>query len=183
MPLKRVGETRPWLGQKFLNKMTEVITEKELHRIVPTAIIYKPDFTYFIAKRSPHKKVQPGKWAVVGGGLSVDDYINTPPSTKQSNQWYGAVERALKREVMEETNLEIGRPEFLTNLTFIRSDSIPVLCLSYFAPYVSGEVVLDEDSTEYAWVTAEEARSYDLIDGILGEIKQVDEILKKRKLS
>ncbi|MBI1974615.1 MAG: NUDIX domain-containing protein [Candidatus Zambryskibacteria bacterium] len=156
--------------------------DKELHRIVTTAIVYK-DFSYLIAKRALHKIVKPGKWAVVGGGLLIDDYINTPPSTKESNQWYGAIEKALRREVKEETNLEIGKPEFLTDLTFIRPDGIPVLCLSYFAPYISGEVKIDGDHTEYAWVSAKEAESYDLIEGILGEIQEVDTILKKRNLS
>ena len=167
--------------------MSETITEKELHRVVPTAIIYRKDpekgLVYFIAKRSIHKKVMPGKWAVVGGGLSVDDYINTPYSTEESKQWYGSVERALKREVLEETNLDIGKPELLEDLTFIRPDGIPVLCLSYFAPYERGEVKLDSDATEYAWVTAEEAKDFDLIDGILGEIQEVDKILKSRNLS
>ncbi len=165
--------------------MSEAVAEKELHRIVPTAIIYKPGaekgFVYFIAKRSPHKKVKPGKWAVVGGGMSTEDYINLPPSTKESRQWYGAVERALRREVREETDLEIDTPEFLVDLTFIRPDGIPVLCLSYFAQYASGEVKLDEEHTQYAWVTAREAENYDLIEGILDEIRKVDILLKSRK--
>ena len=156
------------------------ISDKELHRIVATAIIYKPDLTYLIAKRADYKKIMPSKWAVIGGGLTTDDYTNTAPSTIESNQWYGVIEIALRREVREETNLEIGKPEFLTDLTFIRPDGIPVLCLSYFAPYVSGEVVLELEHTEYAWVTAAEAASYDLIEGILGEIQEVDRILRRR---
>ena len=37
---------------------------------------------------------------------------------------------------------------------------------------------LDDDAVDYAWVTYEEAREYDLIDGILAEIEMVDKILK-----
>ena len=155
--------------------------DKELHRIVVTVVIYKPDFTYFIAKRALDKKVMPGKWALPGGGLSTDDYINTPPSTEGAKQWYGALQLALRREVKEEAGLEIGKPEVLTDLTFIRPDGIPVLCLTYFAPYASGEVTLDEESTEFAWVSIEEAKSYNFIDGILGEIGKVDDILRKRQ--
>src|SRR3989338_3311248 len=159
------------------------ISDKELHRIVATAIIYKPDLTYLIAKRADYKKIMPSKWAVIGGGLTTDDYTNTAPSTIESNQWYGVIEIALRREVREETNLEIGKPEFLTDLTFIRPDGVPVLCLSYFAPYKSEKVVLAEEHTECAWVTVEEATKYDLIDGILGEIQKIDKILKSRNLS
>ena len=161
------------------------IKDKELHRITTTCIIYKTNedknFVYLITKRSMNKKVMPGKWTVPGGGMNVDDYINTPVSTEGSQQWYGALEKSLRREVKEEVNLEIEKPEFLVDLTFIRPDGIPVLCLSYFAKFVSGEVTLDEDATEFAWVTLEQAKSYDLIEGIWDEIKDTEEILKSRK--
>jgi hypothetical protein len=38
----------------------------------------------------------------------------------------------------------------------------------------------DGDTIDLAWVTLEEAKGYDLIDGILGEIEMVDKILKER---
>lgn len=72
--------------------------DKELHRVVTTCIIYKPDFTYLITKRAIHKKAMPGKWTIPGGGLEVDDYINTPSSTDGAKQWYGALENSLRRE-------------------------------------------------------------------------------------
>lgn len=156
------------------------IKDKELHRIVTTTLVYKPDFTYLITKRAMHKKVMPGKWTIPGGGLSTDDYINTKSSTKGAKQWYGALEKSLRREIKEEVNLKIGKVEFLVDLTFIRPDGIPVICLSYFAPYISGKVKLDKDATEFAWVNLKEAKKYDLIDGIYDEIRQVDEILKSR---
>jgi len=86
----------------------------------------------------------------------------------------------LRREIKEEVNVEIGKPEFFTDFTYITPDGVPVLGFTYFAEYVSGEVVLDEDATEFAWVSLEEASKYDLIDGLLGELKPVDEILKSR---
>lgn len=157
------------------------IKDKELHRITTTTLVYKPGRIYLITKRALHKKLMPGKWTIPGGGLSVDDYINEPSSTKMGKQWYGALEKSLRREIKEEVNLEIGKPEFLVDLTFIRPDAIPVICFSYFAPYVSGEVALDEDATEFAWVTLEQAKEYDLIDGIWDEIREVDEILSARE--
>ncbi|HEY4515683.1 MAG TPA: NUDIX domain-containing protein [Candidatus Paceibacterota bacterium] len=157
------------------------IKDKELHRITSTALVYKPDFTYLITKRAMHKKVMPGKWTIPGGGLSVDDYIDTPSSTGDGKQWYGALEKSLRREIKEEVNLEIGKPEFLVDLTFIRPDGVPVICFSYFAPYISGEVKLDDDATDFKWVTVDEAAEYDLIDGVLGEIQEVHKILSDRK--
>jgi 8-oxo-dGTP diphosphatase len=156
------------------------IKDKELHRIAITTIIYTDDRKYLITKRSMKKKAFPGKWTVPGGGLSVDDYINTPETFKGQKQWYHSLMNTLRREVKEEVNLEVGKPEYLLDLTLIRPDNIPVLVLSFFAPFESGEVKLDEDSTEFAWVTVEEAKKYDLIDGIYDEIVEVDEILKRR---
>lgn len=166
---------------KIPKETRDKIKDKELHRITTTVIIYKPDFKYLITKRALHKKMMPGKWTVPGGGLNVDDYINLPSATEKAPQWYGALSNTTKREVKEEVNVKIGRTELLTDLTFIRADGVPVIVFSYFAPYISGEVKLDLDATEFAWVTLEEAKSYDLIDGIWDEIREVNEILKVRK--
>lgn len=159
----------------------EKIKDKELHRIAITAIIYNDDGKYLITRRSLSKKAFPGKWTVPGGGLSTDDYANNPPSTK-AGQWYYSVEKTLRREVKEEVNVEIGKPEYLLDLTFIIPDGTPCMVLSFFAPYVSGEVKLDKDSIDYKWVTAKEAEDYDLIDGISEEIKMADGILKKKSI-
>ena len=158
------------------------IKDKELHRVVTTTVIYRPDFTYLITKRSPNKKVQPSKWCFPGGGLSVDDYINTSCSTS-SGQWYGALEKSLRREIKEEVNLEIGKPEFFTDFTFIIPSATPTVGLTFFAEYLSGEVKLDEDATDFTWVSLEEAGKYDLIIGLLGELRGIDEILRSRKLN
>lgn len=151
--------------------------DKELHRITTTCIIYDTEGRYLVTKRSPHKKVHPNKWTVPGGGLSTDDYIDTP-QTHGNAGWYGAVERALLREVKEEVNVTIGKPRYLLDLTFIRPDNIPVLVLSYYAAYISGEVKLDEDAVEYKWVTLKEAKELDLISGIYEEIEEVEKALK-----
>jgi 8-oxo-dGTP pyrophosphatase MutT (NUDIX family) len=156
------------------------IKDKELHRICTTTIIYKNNFTYLITKRSPNKKVHPNKWTVPGGGLSTDDYINTTPSTTGAPQWYGALEKSLYREIDEEVNIKIEKPEFLVDLTFIRPDGIPVIVFSYFAKYISGDVTLDADAVDFKWVTLEEAKNYDLIDGVWEEIRDVEHILRSR---
>jgi 8-oxo-dGTP pyrophosphatase MutT (NUDIX family) len=152
------------------------IKNKELHRISSTAIIYK-NRKYLLVQRSFDKKAFSGKWTVPGGGLEVSDYINLSKTT--SDHWYFAVEESLRREIKEEVNLEVGKLKYLCSITFIRPDGIPVLILSYFAPYKSGEVKLNKENINYAWVTFEEAKNYDLVEGLLQEIEMVDKILKK----
>lgn len=156
------------------------IQNKELHRIDSTAIIYRQrgdDYEYLITKRSLAKKAFPGKWTVPGGGLDTDDYINTPQTTA-GGHWYFAIEKSLMREIKEEVNLEIDKVRYLLDMTLIRPDGIPLIVLSFFAQYVSGEVALDEDSIEFAWATCAECKNHDLIEGIYEEIEMVDKILK-----
>jgi 8-oxo-dGTP pyrophosphatase MutT (NUDIX family) len=158
---------------------------KELHRIQTTTLIYRKrgvDFEYLITKRAPHKKVHPNKWHIPGGGLETDDYVKTRPHYKNPDQWYGALNNSLIREIREEVGLKIGKPELLVDITFIRPDGIPSIIFSYFAKFISGKVRLDEDTTDFKWVTVKEAKKYDLIDGIWGEIRDVEKILKTRKI-
>jgi len=147
------------------------IKNRELHRVVATAIIHK-NGKYLIVKRNPNKKAFPRKWTVPGGGLEVSDYINTPKTTFDA--WYFAIENSLKREIKEEVGLEVGKINYLLSLTFIRPDNIPVVTLSYYCDWKSGEVKLNEENMDYKWVTFEEAKNYDLIEGILDEIEMVD---------
>jgi len=131
------------------NKIME-IKNKELHRISSTAIIHK-NGKYLLVRRSLNKKAFPGRWTVPGGGLEVDDYINLP--TSGAGQWYNAVESSLRREIKEETGLEVGKLNYLVDIAFIRPDGVPVVILSYWTDYKSAEVKLDEDNIKYAWVT------------------------------
>lgn len=151
------------------------IKDRELHRVVSTAIIRK-DGKYLILKRSPRKKVWPGRWTVPGGGLSVDDYINIPKTTVDA--WYYSLVNSLKREIKEETGLEVVKLNYLLDLTFVRPDGIPVITFSYYGDWHSGDIQLNEENIDYQWVTAEEAKDYDLIEGILEEIEMTDKIIK-----
>ena len=124
----------------------------------------------------------PERWCVAGGGLSMDDYEHLPHTTGKDKEWYGVVETALRREIKEEVNIEIGKLEYLLDLVFIRPDGIPVLVLSFYGPYLSGELKLDqEEHSEFAWVDSEEAKQYDLIGDTLLEIETVDKRLKEGK--
>ncbi|HWU24550.1 MAG TPA: NUDIX domain-containing protein [Candidatus Paceibacterota bacterium] len=155
----------------------------DLHRIAITGIIWKQDEDgtrhYLITKRSPTKKAWPNKWTVPGGGLETTDYMSTEATYQntESPQWYNAVETTLRREIREEVGVEVEDVQYLLDLAFIRPDGIPAIVLSFYCKYVSGDVVLDEDATEFAWVTAAEVGNYELIQGIDHEIQMVEERL------
>ena len=153
--------------------------EKLLHEVVITAII-ENEGKYLITRRSPDKKRFPGKWTVPGGKLETEDYVNLPKDTE--NYWYNVLEQVLKREVKEEVGLSIKNIEYVTSLATIHDDGAPSLVISCLAEYEEGEIVLQENETDkYEWVTVEEAKNYDLIDGIWDEIKQVDELINSKE--
>jgi 8-oxo-dGTP pyrophosphatase MutT (NUDIX family) len=152
---------------------------EKAHYIVVTGIILK-NARFLITKRAPTEKAFPNKWTVPGGKLELTDYAKRPKDT--SSHWYNIFENLLKREVMEETGLKIKNIRYLTSLSYIRSDGIPTLIASFFADHQEGEVKLCPALTEHAWVTLEEAKNYDLIDGIYEELEMLDKVLKGEQL-
>lgn len=161
---------------------TPTPNDNELHRIAVTGIIWKEEGgvrKYLITKRAPSKKAWPNKWTVPGGGLEATDYTSTEPSfqNEESPQWYNATEQTLRREIREEVNLEVNDIRYLLDVAFIRPDGTPVIVLSFYCTYASGEVQLDADATEYAWITAAEVHNYDFIQGIEHEIELVEQKL------
>lgn len=163
--------------------------DPRLHFVVATAIIVRnreisdgersrtiktPEF--LIAKRAPHEKAFPNKWTVPGGKLVLHEYEHLP-KTAGFPQWYNVVDWVLRKEVREEVGLELVKTQYLCDLVFVRPDGYPVVTLSYWAHYKSGEVKLCKDLTDYAWVTAEEAKQYDLIEGIGSELEEVAKLI------
>ncbi len=148
---------------------------KKAHYLVVTGIIVK-DGKFLITKRAPTEKAFPNQWTVPGGKLELDDYAKRPKDT--SAHWYNVFEDLLKREVMEEVGLNIKNIRYLTSLSYIRSDNIPTIIVSLFADPVGEEIKLCSALTEYVWVTLEEAKNYELIEGIYEELEMLDRLLK-----
>lgn len=113
-------------------------------------------------------------WTVPGGKLETDDYINLPKDTEF--YWYNVLEQVLKREVREEVGLEIDQITYVTSLATVHADGAPSLVISCMAAYVSGDVTLQlEETDQFAWVSLEEAKAYQLIDGIYDELAMAEQ--------
>ncbi len=151
-------------------------SDPRLHIVAVTGIIEK-DGKYLILKRSEREIAYPGYWTVPGGKLVRHEYENLP-RTSETDAWYDIVARTLEKEIKEEAGLEVENIKYLTDMTFIRPDNIPVLVLSYYCRHKAGEVVLGKDIVDFAWITPEEGKNYQTIPGILNEIIMVDRILK-----
>ncbi len=147
--------------------------DHRLHYIALTAIIRKDD-RYLICRRSQQERVYPGKWCVPGGKLEHADIYDAQPDLPL--HWMHVLERALKREVHEETGLDIENIRPVRDLALRMHDGYPMVILSMCADWQQGAVCLDpKELVEYAWVTAKEAHSYDLIDDIADQIALAEE--------
>ncbi len=150
-----------------------------LHEVAITAIIVK-DGKYLITRRSPNKKRFPGMWTVPGGKMETSDYLKLPKDTQY--YWYNVLERTLRREVKEEAGIDIDNIEYVTSLATIHSDGTPSLVISCAADYIGEDVKLKEDeSDQHAWVSLEEAKNYQLLDGIYDELVMVENKRKGQK--
>ena len=147
--------------------------------VVITAIIQK-EGKYLITRRSMTKKRFPGKWTVPGGHLEPSDFMSYPKDTE--HYWYNVLEKALAREIQEEVGLQIKNVRYVTSLATEHTDGAASIVLSCLADYVSGEVKLQEDETDQCeWVSPEESKKYELLDGIYDELVMADAVQKGEK--
>lgn len=154
--------------------------KNKLHYAVVTGILLNSDGKFLITKRADWEKAFPGRWTVPGGKLEVLDYVLREKDTP--HHWYNVFEDLLRREVMEEVGLQIKNIDYVTSMVYIRPDKIPCLIVSLFADAEDGKINLCNALTEYAWVTLDEAKNYDLIEGIYDELVILDRKLKGEKV-
>lgn len=154
------------------------MTDEKLHYIVVTGIIIKGG-KYLIAKRSEKEAAFPGLWTVPGGKLRSSDYTKSPKDTADS--WYNVLEELLQREIMEEVGLKVKNIRYLLSLSYIRSDNVPTLILSFYCDYASGKVRLSKDLSEFTWASEDELKNYQFVPGLREEIELIDKTLKHGK--
>jgi len=110
-----------------------------------TAGIIKKDGKILIAKRK-HGKSADAKWEFPGGKVEKGE----------------THEECLKREIMEELNVEIKGGKFVGANCFNKGEK-NINLMAYNAEYVSGEIKLT-DHEDYRWVLPCELDKYDFLE-------------------
>ena len=154
--------------------------DKNLVHYVSATVILSKDGKFLIARRADWEKVFPGRWTVPGGKLEVLDYALREKDSKY--QWYNILEDLARSEIKEEVGLEIKNIDYVTSLVYVRPDKVPCLVISFWAEPVGERIKLCSALTDFKWVNLEEAKNYDLIEGIYEELEMLDKKLKTGKM-
>jgi len=117
-------------------------------------ILQNKDGKYLTVRRSAEKYTNvPDHWEFTGGRID-------PGTTLFEN---------LKREVMEETSLEItGEPKLLAAQDIIRPHK-HIVRLTY-SGFADGEVKLSDEHVEYKWLSLEEILKLEPMDKYFKEV-------------
>jgi 8-oxo-dGTP pyrophosphatase MutT (NUDIX family) len=134
--------------------------ENKKHIVAVNSYILSPCKTKFLVlKRNVNEIAYPGKWAIPGGKLEKGERVID----------------AIKREVSEETNLEIEDSlKFIGDFTFVRPDGHNVVGLVFIANAKTEEVKIpDREFEEFRWVTKKEFYDLDFIEGMEEEVEKL----------
>lgn len=163
--------------------LEEAKKDKLFYFVANAVVVRTSDMRCLILKRDEREKVHPGKYAVVGGKLEWNDLDIDHPTRLNDNvlDFENAVEGLLARETKEEAGIDIGSSlKYINSVAFVRPDGIPVVLVKFAAEYKGGEVVPEPGAfTDFAWVTAEEAKNYDCIQGVPDEIAAAIKLFRK----
>lgn len=166
------------------------VRRKERWRVNVTAYIW--DFIdgerkFLIARRVEYAAEFPGKWEVIGGGVTVEDHQDNAACSPDGAKEYTLIE-ALKRETWEEVGIRICDIEYINDFTYQRaSDNVWAIGFRFVArrdPLHADEVLLKDRSHDaHRWVSHEEAGEFDLLGDIAKNIRVIDALLKRREVT
>lgn len=126
--------------------MTKIEKSKsKQYSVIVNGVVVK-NGKILLAQRSMEEKHVPGCWSPPGGKLEED-----------TRTWH-SLEKATKREVLEETGVEVeDKMHFLVNNTFRHDeDNLLVIATVFLCKWKSGEPKPLEDTIAARWITEEE---------------------------
>ena len=124
------------------------------YKLSVKGIIKRGDGKILIIRRGRDDNHKPGIWETVGGGMDGE---------------YSPQE-ALKREVREEVGLEVKVLEPFNVFSFIKDDGEMKIGITFLCEYVSGEVILSDEHSEFAWIKALDFKNYESVPSLHSEM-------------
>ena len=123
-------------------------------------IIRRSDGKMLVLKRSAKDDHKPSVWETVGGGMDREE---TP-------------QEALMREIQEETGLAV-RVDMPFNVFSFKKDTGEFkVGITFLCEYLSGEVVLSDEHSEYRWIDPKEFADLESVPSLHAEIARYAEL-------
>ena len=117
----------------------------KMYSVLVNAIVVK-DNKILLCQRSMEEEHVPGKWCPPGGKL------------EETSRVVDVLQKTAKREVFEETNIEVeDKMHLLINNTFRHDeDDLLVLAVNFMCKYRLGDAKAMEDTIDVKWITEDE---------------------------
>ena len=105
---------------------------------------------YLLTVRSEHEANAPGTLSLPGGKVEFGDAVQD------------TLEHTLKREIFEETGVEVDNPVYLESKWFRADDGDPVVDVVFLCNYLDGDAKVGdpEEVAEVLWLTAAEVATH-----------------------
>lgn len=116
--------------------------------------IIRKDGKILVVKRAHCDAHRPCTWETVGGSMDENE---TP-------------HEALEREIMEESNLKVNIIEPFNVFCFNKDSGEFKVGITFICDWLSGEVVLSEEHSEYEWILPEEFLELESVKSLHDEI-------------
>ncbi len=114
-----------------------------------------------ILRRSDEDRINPGKWEFVGGKINFNECL----------------EDALKREVREETSIDIEVDNILYATNYKTSSHRNDVVIVYKCRAIDDHVRLSKEHTDYKWVTEDELKKF-IYKELLDDLKRYNALPK-----
>ena len=120
---------------------------RKTHLVLVNGVVFKGN-KILVCQRSWQELHQPGKWTIPGGKVE-----------RTAGGMFNILEKNLKREIREETGVEIKEKiQLVTDNSFIHSTGHHAVVLIFKCWYKSGHLTDSEETIDCKWVSFEEAR-------------------------
>lgn len=138
------------------------MSSEQHEQVVAVKAVIIRSGSVLLLRRVRSDAIDPGKWDLPGGRM----------------RWGEKPCEALKREVYEETKLqiEIGAP--LSVWQYKASESLQIVGITFRAYYLNGNVRLSSEHDNYRWVSPSEAASEHLDPNLKAEVRQATESIE-----
>ncbi len=130
--------------------------EKKFYVAVKALVCYGRKF--LLIKRTTEARGDYYHWEFPGGRL---EFGESPM-------------QALKREINEETGLEVEKLILLNAWNSFKDECTEIIGLTYICTANGDNVMLSKEHSDYEWVTYEEMKDYNLVKGMSRQLEELN---------